>query len=99
MHGPLSSESAVYRRDRGLRATVSSWQKSAETMWESVVLSGFPTAGNRLFHVASAPKKTLVLWLQMGREANCRCHGMTSRRSFSSHVQSFPPPPGPAVPL
>jgi hypothetical protein len=45
MDGPLSRKSAVCRRDRGLHATFSSWQKSAQTTWESVVLSGFPTAG------------------------------------------------------
>jgi hypothetical protein len=44
MDGPLSRKSAVCRRDRGLHATFSSRQKSAQTTWESVVLSGFPTA-------------------------------------------------------
>ena len=45
MDGPLSSKSTVCRRDRGLHATFSSRQKSLHTTWESVVLSGFPTAG------------------------------------------------------
>jgi hypothetical protein len=45
MDGPLSSKSAVRRRDRGPRATLPGRQKSPQTMWESVVLSGFPTAG------------------------------------------------------
>jgi hypothetical protein len=45
MHGPLSSKSADYRRDRGLHTTFSSQQKSPQTTRESVVLSGFPTAG------------------------------------------------------
>lgn len=45
MDGPLCSKGAVCRRDRGLHATFSSWQKSPQTMWESAVLSGFPTAG------------------------------------------------------
>jgi hypothetical protein len=45
MDGPLSSKSAVCRRDRGLHATFPSRQKSPQTTWESVVLSGFPTAG------------------------------------------------------
>jgi hypothetical protein len=44
MDGPLSRESAVCRRGRGLHATFSSRQKSPQTTWESVVLSGFPTA-------------------------------------------------------
>ena len=44
MDEPLSSKSAVCRRDRGLHATFSSRQKSPQTAWESVVLSGFPTA-------------------------------------------------------
>ena len=45
MDGPLSSRSAVCRRDRGPHATFSSRQKFPQTTWESVVLSGFPTAG------------------------------------------------------
>ncbi len=45
MDGPLSRKSAVCRRDRGLHATFSSRQKSPQTTWEIVVLSGFPTAG------------------------------------------------------
>jgi hypothetical protein len=45
MDGPLSSKSAVCRRDRVLCATSSSRQKSPQTTWEGVVLSGFPTAG------------------------------------------------------
>ena len=45
MDGPLSRERAVCRRDPGLHATFSSRQKSPQTTWESVVLSGFPTAG------------------------------------------------------
>ena len=45
MDGPLSRKSAVCRRDRGLHATFSSRQKPPQTTWESVVLSGFPTAG------------------------------------------------------
>ena len=45
MHGPLSSKSADCRRDRGLHATFSSRQKFPQTTRESVVLSGFPTAG------------------------------------------------------
>jgi hypothetical protein len=45
MHEPLSSKSAICRRDRGLHATFPSRQKFPQTMWESVVLSGFPTAG------------------------------------------------------
>jgi hypothetical protein len=45
MDGPLSGKSAVRRRDRGLHATLSSRQKSSQTTRESVVLSGFPTAG------------------------------------------------------
>jgi len=44
MDGPLSRKSAVCRGDRGLHATFSSRQKSPQTTWESVVLSGFPTA-------------------------------------------------------
>jgi hypothetical protein len=45
MNGALSGKSAVCRPDRGLHATFSSWQKSTQPRWESVVLSGFPTAG------------------------------------------------------
>jgi hypothetical protein len=45
MDGLLSRKSAVCRRDRGIHATFSSRQKSPRTTWESVVLSGFPTAG------------------------------------------------------
>jgi hypothetical protein len=45
MDGPLSRESAVCRRGRGPHATFSGWQKSPQITWESVVLSGFPTAG------------------------------------------------------
>jgi hypothetical protein len=45
MDGPLSRKSAGCRGHRGLDATFSSPQKSPQTMWESVVLSGFPTAG------------------------------------------------------
>jgi hypothetical protein len=45
MEGPLSRKSAVCRRDRGLHTTFSSRQKFPQTTWESVVLSGFPTAG------------------------------------------------------
>jgi len=44
MDGPSSSKSAVRRRDRWLQATFSSRQKSPQTGWESVVLSGFPAA-------------------------------------------------------
>jgi hypothetical protein len=44
MDGPFSSKSAVCRRDRGLPPTFSSRQKSPQTTWKSVVLSGFPTA-------------------------------------------------------
>ena len=44
MDGPLSRKSAVCRRDRGLHATFASRRKSPQTTWESVVLSGFPTA-------------------------------------------------------
>jgi hypothetical protein len=44
MDGPLSRKSAVCRRDSGLHATFASRQKSPQTTWESVVLSGFPTA-------------------------------------------------------
>jgi hypothetical protein len=47
MDGPLSRKSAVCRRGRGPHATFSNRQKSPQTMWESVVLSGFPTAGER----------------------------------------------------
>ena len=45
MHGPLSSKSADCRRDRGLHATFPGRQKFPLPRWESVVLSGFPTAG------------------------------------------------------
>ena len=45
MDGPLSRKSVVCSRGRGLHATFSSGQKSLQTTWESVVLSGFPTAG------------------------------------------------------
>jgi hypothetical protein len=45
MNEPLSSKSTVCRRDRGLPATFSSRQKSPQTTWDRVVLSGFPTAG------------------------------------------------------
>ena len=45
MDGPLSSKSAACRRDRGLPPTFSSRQKSPQTTWNRVVLSGFPTAG------------------------------------------------------
>jgi hypothetical protein len=45
MDGPLSRESAVCRRGRGPHATLSGRQKFPQTTWESVVLSGFPTAG------------------------------------------------------
>jgi len=45
MDGPLSRKSAVCRPDRGLHATFSSRQKSPQTNRESIVLSGFPTAG------------------------------------------------------
>ncbi len=45
MDGPLSRESAVCRRERGIHATFSSLQTSPQTTWKSVVLSGFPTAG------------------------------------------------------
>ena len=99
MDGPLSSESAVCRRDRGLHATFSSRQKSLQTTWESVVLSGFPTAGQPPLSRRLCPGTDPRACPQIGREANCRCRGMTSRRSFSSHAQSFPPPPGPDVPL
>ena len=100
MDGPLSSKSAVCRRDRGRHATFPSRQKSPQTTWGERRVVRFPDRWRTVsFHVASAPEQTLVLCLQIGREANCRCHGMTSRRSFSSHVQSFPPPPGPDVPL
>jgi hypothetical protein len=44
MDGPLRRKSAVCRRDRGLHATFSRLQKSPQTAWERVVLSGFPTA-------------------------------------------------------
>ena len=44
MDGPLSRQSAVCSRDRGLHATFPSRQKSPQTTGESVVLSGFPTA-------------------------------------------------------
>jgi hypothetical protein len=44
MDGPLSRQSAGCRRDRRLLATFSSRKKSPQTTWESVVLSGFPTA-------------------------------------------------------
>jgi len=98
MDGPLSIKIALCRRHHGLHATFSSLQKSPQTTWESVVLSGFPTArepsrSRRLCH------RTDPRALPSEREANCRCHGMASRRSFSSHVQSIPPPPGPDVPL
>jgi hypothetical protein len=45
MDGPLSRESAVCKRGRGLHATFSSRQKFPLPRWESVILSGFPTAG------------------------------------------------------
>ena len=45
MDGPLSRERAVCTRDPGLHATFSNRQQFAQTTWESVVLSGFPTAG------------------------------------------------------
>jgi hypothetical protein len=45
MDGPLSTKSADCRRGSGLGATFSGRQKSPQTTWESVVLSGFPTAG------------------------------------------------------
>jgi len=45
MDGPLSRESAVCRRGRGPHATFPGRQKFPQTTWESVVLSGFPTAG------------------------------------------------------
>jgi len=48
MDGPLSRKSAVCRRDRGLPATFSRLQTSPQNTWESVVLSGFPTAGEPL---------------------------------------------------
>jgi hypothetical protein len=99
MDGPLSRKSAVCIRDRGHHAIFSSRQKSPQTTWESVVLSGFPTAGEPSLSCRLRPGTAPVLCLRIGREANCHCHGMTSRRSLSSHVQSFPPPPGPDVPL
>jgi hypothetical protein len=45
MDGPLSRKSGVRRRDRGLHTTFSSQKNSLQTTRESVVLSGFPTAG------------------------------------------------------
>ncbi len=45
MDGPLNGKSAVCRRDRGPYATFPGRQKSPQTTRESVVLSGFPTAG------------------------------------------------------
>jgi hypothetical protein len=45
MDGPLSRESAVCRRSRRPHATFPGRQKFPQTTWESVALSGFPTAG------------------------------------------------------
>lgn len=45
MDGPLSSKRTVCRRGSGLHATFASRQKSPQTTWVSVVLSGSPTAG------------------------------------------------------
>ena len=56
MDGPLSSKSAVCRRDRGLHATFSSRQKHPQPNWESVVLSGFPTARKRRFCLGTDPR-------------------------------------------
>jgi len=98
MDGPLSRKSAVCRRDRGLHATFSSLQEIPSNHVGERRIVRFPDRWRTVsFHAASAPEQTLVLCLQIGREANCRCHVMTSRRRFSSHVQSFPPPPGPDV--
>lgn len=99
MDGPLSRKSAVCRLDRGLRATFSSRQNPLKPRGRASYCPVSRPLENRLFHVASAQEQTLALCLQIGRESNCRCHGMTSRRSFSSHVQGLPPPPGPDVPL
>jgi hypothetical protein len=45
MDGPLSTKSADCRRGRGPHATSPGRQKFPLRRWESVVLSGFPTAG------------------------------------------------------
>jgi len=45
MDGSLSRKSVVCRRGRGLHPTFSSRQESPQTTSKSVVLSGFPTAG------------------------------------------------------
>jgi hypothetical protein len=97
MHGPLSSKSADCRRDRGLHASLSGRQKFPLPRWESVMLSGFPTAGEPSLSRRICPGTAPPLCLQIGRETNYRCHGTASRRSLASHVQSFLPPPGPDV--
>ena len=45
MDGPSSTKSGVCRRDRGPHAIFPGRQKFPQRRWESVVLSGFPTAG------------------------------------------------------
>ena len=56
MDGPLSRESAVCRRERGIHATFSSLQTSPQTTWKSVVLSGFPTAGEPSLFTSPLPR-------------------------------------------
>ena len=56
MDGPLSRESAVRRRGRGLHSTFSSRHKSPQSTWKSVMLSGFPTAGEPVLSHRLCPR-------------------------------------------